>query len=77
MSHGTFHGVFPYLVSPIRASGEVDDDVLARVLAGVVGVSDGVTVQVEVGVGVAVCAGEGVMEGSKVAVSVGVGSGPL
>jgi len=25
-----FHGVFPYLVSPIRANGEVDDKVLAR-----------------------------------------------
>lgn len=25
-----FHGVFPYLVSPIRANGEVDDAVLAR-----------------------------------------------
>ncbi len=25
-----FHGVFPYLVSPITASGEVDADVLAR-----------------------------------------------
>ena len=30
MSAGDFHGVFPYLVSPIRASGEVDDAVLAR-----------------------------------------------
>lgn len=26
----SFHGVFPYLVSPIKASGEVDDAVLAR-----------------------------------------------
>lgn len=25
-----FHGVFPYLVSPVRPDGEVDDDVLAR-----------------------------------------------
>ena len=25
-----FHGVFPYLVSPIRANGEVDDQVLER-----------------------------------------------
>jgi 4-hydroxy-tetrahydrodipicolinate synthase len=30
MSEARFHGVFPYLVSPIRASGEVDAEVLAR-----------------------------------------------
>jgi 4-hydroxy-tetrahydrodipicolinate synthase len=30
MSGTRFHGVFPYLVSPIRADGEVDADVLAR-----------------------------------------------
>lgn len=30
MSGESFHGVFPYLVSPIRASGEVDAEVLAR-----------------------------------------------
>ncbi len=30
MSDTPFHGVFPYLVSPIDASGEVDADVLAR-----------------------------------------------
>lgn len=30
MSEPRFRGVFPYLVSPIRASGEVDAEVLAR-----------------------------------------------
>ncbi len=30
MSEAAFRGVFPYLVSPIRASGEVDAPVLAR-----------------------------------------------
>jgi 4-hydroxy-tetrahydrodipicolinate synthase len=30
MSEAAFHGVFPYLVSPIRADGEVDAEVLAR-----------------------------------------------
>lgn len=30
MSDGGFHGVFPYLVSPIRPDGEVDAEVLAR-----------------------------------------------
>lgn len=30
MTGGGFHGVFPYLVSPIKATGEVDDAVLAR-----------------------------------------------
>ncbi|MDP2604060.1 MAG: dihydrodipicolinate synthase family protein [Deltaproteobacteria bacterium] len=30
MNHSDFHGVFPYLVSPIDASGEVKADVLAR-----------------------------------------------
>ncbi len=30
MSESPFRGVFPYLVSPIRANGEVDADVLAR-----------------------------------------------
>lgn len=30
MSRVDFHGVFPYLVSPVKASGEVDDEVLAR-----------------------------------------------
>ncbi len=30
MNHETFHGVFPYLVSPVHASGEVMKDVLAR-----------------------------------------------
>ena len=30
MSASDFHGVFPYLVSPIRGDGEVDAEVLAR-----------------------------------------------
>ena len=30
MTEARFHGVFPYLVSPIRTSGEVDAEVLAR-----------------------------------------------
>jgi 4-hydroxy-tetrahydrodipicolinate synthase len=30
MAQAVFHGVFPYLVSPIRADGEVDAAVLAR-----------------------------------------------
>lgn len=30
MSHSSYHGVFPYLVSPIDPSGEVIRDVLAR-----------------------------------------------
>jgi 4-hydroxy-tetrahydrodipicolinate synthase len=30
MTTTSFHGVFPYLVSPIRANGEVDDEVLSR-----------------------------------------------
>ena len=30
MNETRFHGVFPYVVSPIHASGEVDADVLAR-----------------------------------------------
>lgn len=30
MSHSSFHGVFPYLVSPIRDDGSVDRQVLAR-----------------------------------------------
>ena len=30
MAEAAFHGVFPYLVSPIEASGEVASDVLAR-----------------------------------------------
>ena len=30
MTDARFHGVFPYLVSPIRADGEVDAEVLAR-----------------------------------------------
>jgi dihydrodipicolinate synthase/N-acetylneuraminate lyase len=30
MKEANFHGVFPYVVSPVLASGEVDADVLAR-----------------------------------------------
>ena len=30
MTASPFHGVFPYLVSPIRPNGEVDAEVLAR-----------------------------------------------
>lgn len=30
MNEAEFHGVFPYIVSPVRASGEVDAEVLAR-----------------------------------------------
>ncbi len=30
MNQSGFHGVFPYVVSPIRGTGEVDADVLAR-----------------------------------------------
>ena len=30
MSEARFHGVFPYVVSPVRESGEVNADVLAR-----------------------------------------------
>jgi 4-hydroxy-tetrahydrodipicolinate synthase len=30
MSAAGFHGVFPYVVSPVRESGEVDAEVLAR-----------------------------------------------
>lgn len=37
MSEARFHGVFPYLVSPIRPSGEVDAEVLARLCNDLVG----------------------------------------
>jgi 4-hydroxy-tetrahydrodipicolinate synthase len=39
MAMGTagFHGVFPYLVSPIRADGEVDAEILARLCDDLVG----------------------------------------
>ncbi len=30
MSEAGFHGVFPYLVSPVHESGEVNAEVLAR-----------------------------------------------
>ena len=30
MAAATFHGVFPYLVSPVSVSGEIMDEVLAR-----------------------------------------------
>jgi len=36
MTETRFRGVFPYLVSPIRATGEVDADVLARLSADLV-----------------------------------------
>jgi len=34
MAGADFHGVFPYLVSPIDSSGEVKTDVLARLFSG-------------------------------------------
>jgi 4-hydroxy-tetrahydrodipicolinate synthase len=37
MSASDFHGVFPYLVSPIRGDGEVDAEVLARLCDDLVG----------------------------------------
>lgn len=37
MSTKEFHGVFPYLVSPIRADGSVDDSVLARLCDDLIG----------------------------------------
>jgi dihydrodipicolinate synthase/N-acetylneuraminate lyase len=37
MSEVNFHGVFPYLVSPIHASGEVDSEVLARLCEDLIG----------------------------------------
>ncbi len=37
MSEVNFRGVFPYLVSPIRASGEVDGEVLARLCEDLIG----------------------------------------
>jgi 4-hydroxy-tetrahydrodipicolinate synthase len=44
MSDARFHGVFPYVVSPVRESGEIDAEVLARlcddlIKAGVHGLS--------------------------------------
>jgi 4-hydroxy-tetrahydrodipicolinate synthase len=36
MSEASFHGVFPYLVSPIDAAGEVKADVLARLCGDLV-----------------------------------------
>jgi len=33
MSAGEFHGVFPYLVSPVDAAGRIKDEVLARACA--------------------------------------------
>lgn len=39
MSEVNFRGVFPYLVSPIRASGEVDGEVLARLCEDLIGAS--------------------------------------
>jgi 4-hydroxy-tetrahydrodipicolinate synthase len=37
MNASDFHGVFPYLVSPIRGDGEVNADVLARLCEDLVG----------------------------------------
>lgn len=37
MSEAAFHGVFPYLVSPVRPDGEIDGDVLARLCGDLVG----------------------------------------
>ena len=37
LSETHFHGVFPYLVSPVGASGEVDADVLARLCNDLIG----------------------------------------
>ena len=37
MTDADFHGVFPYLVSPIRADGEVDAEVLARLCDDLIG----------------------------------------
>ena len=37
LSKTHFHGVFPYLVSPVGASGEVDADVLARLCNDLIG----------------------------------------
>jgi dihydrodipicolinate synthase/N-acetylneuraminate lyase len=37
MSEVNFRGVFPYLVSPIHASGEVDGDVLGRLCEDLIG----------------------------------------
>ncbi len=37
MSRGDFHGVFPYLVSPVKPSGEIDDEVLARLCDDLIG----------------------------------------
>ena len=37
MSESKFHGVFPYLVSPVHDSGEVNADVLARLCDDLIG----------------------------------------
>src|SRR5690606_36078600 len=37
MDDRSFHGVFPYLVSPIDASGNVDADVLGRLCDDLIG----------------------------------------
>jgi 4-hydroxy-tetrahydrodipicolinate synthase len=34
MAAASFHGVFPYLVSPLDATGEVNADVLSRLCNG-------------------------------------------
>jgi 4-hydroxy-tetrahydrodipicolinate synthase len=36
MDDSGFHGVFPYLVSPVRADGEIDGEVLARLCGDLV-----------------------------------------
>jgi len=36
MSEANFHGVFPYLVSPVHESGEVNADVLARLCGSLI-----------------------------------------
>ena len=37
MAAGDFHGVFPYLVSPVRDAGEIDAPVLARLCEDLIG----------------------------------------
>ncbi|MCC7325551.1 MAG: dihydrodipicolinate synthase family protein [Burkholderiales bacterium] len=37
MTQTDFHGVFPYVISPVRASGDVDAEVLARLCDDLIG----------------------------------------
>lgn len=37
MNQATFHGVFPYLVSPVRENAEIDDGVLSRLCDDLIG----------------------------------------